>query len=164
MNSGMATGVLGTCLIALAGCGQSDDMRNEASASPVSQSATMIENAAPEERSSQPGNAAAPDEKGAALPPSTDRMRFVGSWAASEDLCRDTAWQFTETSLHTPAGSVCEFIDVKPAGGGYDIKARCTAEGPPTQDVLKIRFAESAKAMLFESSSIADVGLIYCGR
>ena len=46
--------------------------------------------------------------------------------------------------------------------GGFDIAARCTAEGPPTDDTLEIRFAESAGAMLFESSVIADAGLIRC--
>jgi hypothetical protein len=48
--------------------------------------------------------------------------------------------------------------------GGYDVKAMCTAEGPPTADTLQIRFAESAKAMLFNSKVIADTGLVFCGR
>ena len=47
---------------------------------------------------------------------------------------------------------------------GYDIVAPCTAEGPETDDAIEIRFAESARAMLFESDAIADAGLVYCGR
>jgi hypothetical protein len=66
--------------------------------------------------------------------------------------------------LRTPAGSVCAFSEVKAVPGGYDIAATCTAEGPPAKDMLKIRFAESARAMLFESRSIADAGLIACSR
>jgi len=48
--------------------------------------------------------------------------------------------------------------------GGYDVKATCTAKGPPATDTLEIRFAESAKAMLFKSKSIAEAGLVFCGR
>src|SRR3546814_14562356 len=77
-------------------------------------------------------------------------------------FCDGNAWEFTKTSLHTPAGSVCEFTKVSSVSGGYDIDARCTAEGPPVNDKLKISFAESARAMLFESHSIADAGLTYC--
>ena len=88
--------------------------------------------------------------------------RFVGRWAAEERMCADKAWVFTETSLETPAGSVCRFSNVRSVPGGFDIAARCTAEGPPTDDMLEIRFAESAKAMLFESRVIADAGLSRC--
>jgi hypothetical protein len=66
--------------------------------------------------------------------------------------------------LRTPAGSSCSFDQVTPVPGGYDVKAVCTAEGPPAPDTLQIRFAESAKALLFKSKSIADTGLIFCGR
>jgi hypothetical protein len=99
-----------------------------------------------------------PDEQ-----PPTEEPRFVGMWAADERMCADKAWRFAETSLTTPAGSVCQFTKVTPAAGGYDIAARCTAEGPETEDTLEIRFAESAEAMLFESDVIADAGLIECG-
>ena len=88
--------------------------------------------------------------------------RFVGRWASEERMCADKAWVFTATSLETPAGSVCRFSNVRSVPGGFDIAARCTAEGPPTDDTLEIRFAESAGAMLFESSVIADAGLIRC--
>ena len=89
--------------------------------------------------------------------------RFVGRWAANIANCSGKAWRFTATSLDTPAGSQCKFRKVSEVPGGYDIAARCTAEGPPTDDTLELRFAESAKALLFESDVIADAGLVRCG-
>ena len=106
-----------------------------------------------------PGSA----EKGA-LPPASRPLRFVGSWATSEANCRDKAWLFTATGLDTPAGSQCRFTNIEKVPGGYDIAARCTAEAPPVDDRITLRFAESARAMLFQSRSIADAGLIYCGK
>lgn len=94
----------------------------------------------------------------AARPP----FRFAGRWATERKACPTTAWHFTETSLRTPAGSVCDFTHVAETGAGYDIDARCTAEGSQGRDVLRIRFAESAKAMMFESDIIADAGLVSC--
>jgi hypothetical protein len=88
----------------------------------------------------------------------------VGRWAAEPGYCADKAWRFTSTSLNTPAGSVCRFSKVTAVGGGYDIAAHCTAESSQGEEVLKIRFAESARAMFFESERIADASLVYCGR
>jgi len=88
--------------------------------------------------------------------------RFVGQWAANARNCANQAWTFSATSLKTPAGSQCTFRNVTEVPGGYDIAASCTAEGPPTSDTLKLRFAESAKALLFESGTIADAGLVRC--
>lgn len=99
-----------------------------------------------------------------ALPPADRPQRFVGRWAASEDYCEGKAWRFTATSLSTPAGSECRFTKVDKVPGGYDIAARCTAEGPETADRIKLRFAESARAMLFESKTIAGAGLVWCGE
>lgn len=93
---------------------------------------------------------------------STPSLRFVGRWAADQRSCARGAWRFTQTSLETPAGSVCRFSKVTRVPGGYDIAARCTAEGPPENDVLRLRFAESARALLFESRLIADTGLVAC--
>jgi hypothetical protein len=98
------------------------------------------------------------------LPPPGPVPRFVGKWAADQKSCDSAAWQFTQTTLRTPAGSSCSFDQVIEVPGGYDVKATCTAEGPPAPDTLRIRFAESAKAMLFNSKSIADTGLVFCGR
>jgi hypothetical protein len=98
------------------------------------------------------------------LPPPGPVPRFVGRWAADQKSCASAAWQFTQTTLRTPSGSSCSFGQVTEVPGGYDVKATCTAEGPPVPDTLQIRFAESAKAMLFSSKSIADTGLVFCGR
>lgn len=91
-----------------------------------------------------------------------EQPRFVGRWAAEERLCDDSAWSFTANELRTPAGSICTFADVREVPGGYDIAARCTAEGPERDDVIELRFPQSAGGMLFESESIADAGLVQC--
>lgn len=98
------------------------------------------------------------------LPHASEGLRFVGNWAADERSCKSAAWRFTETSLQTPAGSNCSFNRLTEVPGGYDIRATCTAEAPPASDTLTIRFDESAKSMLFESETIADAGLVFCGR
>jgi hypothetical protein len=46
--------------------------------------------------------------------------------------------------------------------GGYDVSASCTAEEPPRDELLKLRFAESARALLVESRVIGDAGLVRC--
>jgi hypothetical protein len=89
--------------------------------------------------------------------------RFVGRWAADEARCAGAAWRFGERELRTPAGAVCRFASVVEVPGGYSIAARCTAEGPEQEDRLEIRFAESARAMLFDSQSVAAAGLVRCG-
>jgi hypothetical protein len=88
--------------------------------------------------------------------------RFVGRWASNERNCADRAWRFTAHRLTTPAGAACDFRSVRTVPGGFDIAARCTAEGPPQDDTLQLRFAESARALLFESRTIADAGLVRC--
>ena len=147
-------------LIALSGCG---DPGRDGSApeAPQSESGGDLREV-PETLENEPANALIP-AAGQRLPPAETAMRFVGSWAAEADRCADQAWVFTRTSLKTPAGSVCRFSDVRPVPGGYDIAARCAAEGPPQDDVIRLRFAESAQAMMFESVSIADTGLVHCG-
>jgi len=96
------------------------------------------------------------------LPPPDAELRFLGRWAAEERLCARSAWEFTSEGLRTPAGSVCRFREVRAVPGGYDIDANCAAEGPEETDVLNIRFAESARAMLFDSRTVAGTGLILC--
>ena len=97
-----------------------------------------------------------------ALHPDDAQYRFVGRWAAEAPLCENAAWRFTVSELRTPTGAVCLFTDVRTVDGGYDIAARCTADGSEQEDELRIRFAESAGAMLFESEHNADEGLIRC--
>jgi hypothetical protein len=88
--------------------------------------------------------------------------RFVGRWATDGRNCATRAWLFTASSLKTPAGSVCSFSRVTDVPGGYDVRASCMAEGPARDDLLRLRFAESARALLFESRTIADAGLVRC--
>lgn len=149
----------------LAACGDADTAENEtvmtADVGPALPGADAVGD------NMQTGNDSSPtspdsSEPGSSLPPEGG-LRFIGMWASEAENCGDLAWRFTRDELRTPAGSVCSFTNMETVDGGYDISARCTAEGPPEDDNLKIRFAESAKAMLFESESIADAGLIYCG-
>jgi hypothetical protein len=158
--------------LALCACEQRPDQTTEAN-----RSAPSTEVAAPAKNSERlpipsnivenesrglPGDNGSESEIGAL--PSVDRpLRFVGRWAATTANCADKAWRFTASSLDTPASSQCRFTNVRKVPGGYDIAARCTAESPPTDDRITLRFAESARAMLFESATIAEVGLVYCG-
>lgn len=88
--------------------------------------------------------------------------RFVGRWAADEAGCAGAAWRFDARALRTPAGAACRFVTIAEVPGGYSIAARCTAEGPERDDRLEIRFAESARSMLFDSRSVAAAGLVRC--
>jgi hypothetical protein len=98
------------------------------------------------------------------LPKAGVGLRFVGKWAADQKSCQSAAWRFTDASLKTPTGASCSFVRATEVPGGYDVQASCSAGGPPAPDTLKIRFAESAKALLFESATLGDTGLIFCGR
>lgn len=109
-------------------------------------------------------DAEAPTPTPPAADPPAASPRFVGRWATTEQNCATLAWEFTAETLDTPAGSHCDFNSVEEAPGGYDIAATCTAEGPPTEDTLELRFAESAGALLFSSESIADAGLVPCSH
>ena len=122
----------------------------------------------PEGRSTQPAGSTAEQRKWhiykAEFPatPTPASYRFVGRWATEARNCSAKAWRFTADRLSTPAGSQCTFHKVSEVPGGYDIAARCTAEGPPRNDTLELRFAASAKALLFDSDVIADAGLVRC--
>jgi hypothetical protein len=96
------------------------------------------------------------------LPPADVANRYVGRWAAREQLCDTGAWRFERRRLVTAGEVSCDFDDVAKAPGGYDIAATCLAEGSTSKDTLQLRFAESAQAMLVKSK-MWDVGLIYCG-
>ena len=116
--------------------------------------------------SNAPANVAAQVESGQAgdLPPPGTAARFVGKWAADQKSCKSAAWQFTDSTLRTPDGSSCSFNRVTEVPGGYDIQATCPAKGEAVSDSLTIRFAESAKAMLFTSKTMGSPGLVFCGR
>ena len=158
-------------MTSLAACGSADAPENAMQGDERAQ----LNAAIPASESDVPGparsngaqgneQAAASDSADGARPlPPPGAFRFVGLWAAEAGMCGGQAWRFTRETMETPAGSVCKFVNATPMDGGYDISARCVAEGPPVDDMLKIRFAESAQAMLFEAGSIADAGLVYCG-
>lgn len=143
-------------LILLA-CDLADDRAGARSEGPASE---------PREPGVAPSAAAKPAAPATTAHPPAEKPPspgFVGRWAADERLCASKAWRFTERMLRTPAGSVCNFAEVTAVPGGYDIKAHCTAEATQQQDVIELRFAQSAGAMLFDSKTIAAVGLIRCG-
>jgi hypothetical protein len=89
--------------------------------------------------------------------------RYVGRWAASQDLCRTGAWDFAPRRLETAGEVACAFRQVVEVPGGYDIHALCTAEAPPKPYDLRLRFAQSARALLVEGGPFEDAGLVWCG-
>jgi hypothetical protein len=110
-------------------------------------------------------SAPAPDsgEPGKLPPADGAKPRYVGRWAATEQLCAAGAWRFYATHLETAGEVSCTYNRVDKVPGGYDLHATCTAEAPPAPDLIKLRFAESAQAMLVESKTLKSTGLIYCG-
>ncbi len=100
----------------------------------------------------------------AKLPPANAALRFVGTWAANQGECTTKPWIFTEKSLSGAGAPKCSIYKVNKAPGGYDIAATCPTEEPVHNDLIRLRFAESAGAMLVESNALPPTGLIYCGE
>ena len=100
----------------------------------------------------------------AKLPPANAALRFVGTWAASQAECTSKPWVFTEKELAGAGAPKCSIYKVSKAPGGYDIAATCPAKEPVHTDLIRLRFAESAGAMLVESNAIPPTGLIYCRK
>jgi hypothetical protein len=98
------------------------------------------------------------------LPPANAELRFVGTWATDEANCKSKPWRFTARELTVAGGPHCSFYNVAKAPGGYDVAAQCPTKKPVHTDLIKLRFAESAGAMLVESNAIAPTGLVYCGK
>jgi hypothetical protein len=92
--------------------------------------------------------------------------RYVGRWAAREELCAEGAWRFEAMDLSTAGEVSCDFRRVEEVPGGYDVDATCHAEGSQTDEVIKLRFAESAAkdngAMLVASKTFQPIELIRC--
>ena len=111
-------------------------------------------------------NAAQQVESGQAgdLPQPGAMPRFVGNWAKDQQSCESAIWKFSDSTLRTPDGESCSFNRVTEVSGGYDIQATCAAKGPPISELMKVRFAESAKAMLLDSKELKNAGLVFCGR
>lgn len=98
------------------------------------------------------------------LPSAVSPTRYVGQWAAASLGCAEPAWRFEADRLTTKGEVSCAFMQVTPAPGGYDVAARCLAEGEERASTLRLRFAESAKAMLVSGGPFSgETGLTYCG-
>lgn len=102
--------------------------------------------------------------KTGALPAPNTAVRYLGAWARSKADCASSPWRFTRDSLDVAKGPRCSFYNVAKVPGGYDIAAQCPTKLPLHRDLIKLRFAESAQAMLVESNAILPTGLIYCSR
>jgi hypothetical protein len=98
------------------------------------------------------------------LPPSNAGLRFVGRWAKSQAECTTKPWIFTEKEIAAVDGPHCTIYHIATAPGGYDLAATCPAKVPVHTDLISIRFAESAQAILVESNAISPMGLVYCGK
>jgi hypothetical protein len=160
--------------LGLAACGQNDQEAARNAAVAPANSPVAVANAEAEE-SSAAGSTSAPPPRAEAnasgpasgfgsLPPANAPLRFLGSWAASQAECASRPWRFTRTELTTANGSHCSIYKVSQVPGGYDLAAECPAKKPVPTDLIKLRFAESARAMLVESNAIAPKGLVYCGK
>lgn len=118
----------------------------------------------PQAKPPPPPEAAAEIKPGEGLPPASSANRYVGRWAAAETACGHAAWRFTVTDLNTAGEVSCKFDRVTRTAAGYDIDATCVAQAPPEKSVIRLTFAESAKAMMVEGGPFSgSVGLIYCG-
>jgi hypothetical protein len=98
------------------------------------------------------------------LPPADAALRFVGSWATSQANCASKPWRFTADELTATGGPHCSIYKVTKVPGGYDLAAQCPTKKPVPTDLIKVRFAESARAMLVESNAISPMGLVYCRK
>ena len=154
--------------VLLAGCGQKASEREAKEfPAPAAQNISVENTAAgavaPAAESSSQNASTAENELGS-LPPADAELRFVGLWATSEANCAAKGWRFTAHTLAAADGPNCSIYTVTKAPGGYDLAARCPAKKPNELDLIKLRFAESARAMLVESNAIKPMGLIYCGK
>lgn len=154
-----ARAIVGVALV-LAGCNQkAPPSENQASATEKVSAETNVGNG-----NIGSSNAAAAPGNARALPPANAAFRFVGTWATNAANCASKPWRFTKDELTATGGPKCSFYKVSIVPGGYDIAAQCPAKEPVHTDLIKLRFAESAQAMLVESNAISPMGLVYCGE
>lgn len=97
-------------------------------------------------------------------PPATPSASYVGTWATSAANCATKPWRFTKDALDAKDGPRCTIYNVAKDAGGYDLAAQCPTKVPVHEDLIKVRFGGSSKAMLLESNAIPPTGLVYCGR
>ncbi|HEX8570085.1 MAG TPA: hypothetical protein VF699_09215 [Caulobacteraceae bacterium] len=69
---------------------------------------------------------------------------FVGRWAAQPNLCAAGAWTFAADRLTTAGEVSCTFGKVERTQAGWEIAARCTAEGPPQDAGLTLTLTDPA--------------------
>lgn len=158
----MRRGVAVALALLLVGCGKTQEAaENQPSASekPVAASSSSP---APAPAASASRNAS--ESALGALPPADAALRFVGTWAKSRSECASAGWHFTADKMVVAGGPSCSLYKVSKVPGGYDLAAQCPEKKPDPTDLIKLRFAESARAMLVESNAIAPMGLIYCGK
>jgi hypothetical protein len=159
--------------LVIAGCSQKAEKPPANQSSATEKTAIATENAsavnasgnaatAAPQNSAQQANKAAPSA--GVLPPANAAVRYVGTWATKLANCKSKPWHFTARELTVSGGPHCSFYNVAKVPGGYDVAAQCPTKGPVHTDLIKLRFAESAQAMLVESNAINPTGLIYCGK
>jgi hypothetical protein len=163
----MRWGVAVALAFLLAGCGKSVP-RQENQLSANEKSTAPSENAASTENEignngSEPAQGSMKTKLGT-LPPGNVALRFVGTWAANKAECASKPWRFSADRLTVAGGPNCSLYKVSEVAGGYDLAAQCPEKKPDPTDLIKLRFAESARAMLVESNAISPMGLIYCGK
>lgn len=100
---------------------------------------------------------------GTALPPATDAYRYLGRWAATPILCRDSIWRFETRKLSTAGATTCKFETVAAVPTGYEMPAVCESDGRKTEQQLKLHFNEYTRTMRVEGQTVGPVDLIYCG-
>lgn len=88
--------------------------------------------------------------------------RFVGRWAANPGLCQNGAWRFEEKKLATAGEVSCAFDGIVHVADGYDVTAKCLAEGVTSEEVIALRFPDGGK-MTVESKTFRPITLGRCG-
>ena len=150
--------VAAALVLLFAGCGEKTEQ------SAANQSAAT-ENSAPEiDAAANVKDSPAEGYSLTELPPADAALRFVGTWATDKASCASKPWHFTKEALTAVGGPHCSIYNVSKVPGGYDLAVQCPAKKPDPTDLIKLRFAESARAMLLESNAIEPKGLIYCGK
>jgi hypothetical protein len=161
----MRRAVAAALVFVVSGCGHKAE-QPAANQSNVSENAAAETNAGGntnEESASENNEMGTSGNTLGTLPPSDAALRFVGRWARNKADCATKPWTFTKGQLNATDGPHCSIYNVKAVPGGYDLAAECPAKKPDPTDLIKLRFAESARAMLVESNAIEPMGLIYCG-
>lgn len=164
----MRLAVAAAIALILGGCGQHSEEppANQPSATEKTTVATSnaAGNATAAAQANPAGGANAAAPKRGVLPPANAALRFVGTWATNKANCKSKPWHLTDRKLTVAGGPQCSFYNVAKVPGGYDVAAQCPTKKPIHTDLIKLRFAESAQAMLVESNAIDPTGLIYCGK